>query len=256
MKKNSVSFLMKLTAGFIAILSSGCRSTHIKPHQEFADTISHAGVYSDLARGDYEGFYAITNLLRYGDHGLGTYSGLDGEMIIHSGIIYRANASCSLAPASVSNQTPYAVITFFSPDRMFDVEKMDQPLFKRALDMRRKQSRVPQAIQVQGLYKSLTIRSVPKQEPPWKPLDVALKEGAPEKVLTNVNGVMVGYYYPEYLSPLHPSGYHLHFIDDSRQIGGHVLDFQIAHARISIDSSPNLQVFLPTNSAVNTSNQP
>jgi acetolactate decarboxylase len=246
MKKHTKGWLVAV-AGFLVLAHAGCQSSRIMPRQEFADTITHAGVYADLAQGNYEGFFAITNLHRYGDHGLGTFHGLDGEMIMYSGVIYRAEASGALAVAPISNQTPFAVVTFFDADRMFDVEKMDQPLFKRALDMRRKQHRTPMAIQVQGLYKSLTIRSVPKQEMPWRTLDVTLNEDARQMVLTNVTGTMVGYYFPDYLSVLHPGGYHLHFIDETRQVGGHVLDFTIAHARISIDASPRLQVFLPVN---------
>jgi len=248
MKKHMKSWLVAF-AGFLVLAQVGCQSSRIMPRQEYADTITHAGVYSDLANGDFEGFFAITNLHRYGDHGLGTFHGLDGEMMMYSGVIYRADVIGALAPASISNQTPFAVVTFFDADRMFDVEKMDQPLFKRALDMRRKQHRTPMAIQVQGNYKSLTIRSVPEQEMPWRPLDVALKEDARQLVLTNVTGTLVGYYFPDYLSALHPGGYHLHFMDENRQVGGHVLDFNIAQARISVDTSPRLQVFLSTNQA-------
>lgn len=223
----------------------GCASTSLRPEQEYADTITHAGLIVDLSRGEYDGFYPVTNLVRYGDHGLGTFDGLDGEMIMYSGVIYRADSACRITPVPVSNFTPYAVVSYFQPDRMFDVEKMSQPLFKRALELRNRQDRVPQAVQVSGLFKSITIRSVPRQESPWRPLARVLETDSFKTTLTNVTGVMVGYQYPEYLDVMHPAGYHLHFIDHQRNQGGHVLEFEITQARISLDLSPSLQVFLP-----------
>jgi len=227
------------------LMLSGCASTQIHPAQEYTDTITHAGLYADLNKGEYDGFYPVTNLVRYGDHGLGTYDGLNGEMIMYSGVIYRADATCRLLAVPVTSVTPYAVVSYFQADRVFDVEKMSLTLFERALDMRRKQARVPQAIQVSGMFKSITIRSVPVQEKPWRPLAEVIQSDSFKVTLTNVTGFMVGYHYPEYLSMLHPAGYHLHFVDSQRVTGGHVLDFEIAQARISLDHSPGLQVFLP-----------
>jgi len=236
---------------FFLLLLNGCASTKNQHAHEYDDVITHAGLMVDLSKGEYDGFYAVTNLVRYGDHGLGTFDGLNGEMIVYSGVIYRADAACHLAPIPVSNLTPYAVVTYFQPDRVFDVEKMSQTLFERALDMRRKLDRVPQAIQVSGIFKSITIRSVPMQEKPWRPLAKVVETDSYKVTLTNVTGVMVGYHYPEYLSMMHPAGYHLHFIDNQRLMGGHVLDFEIAQARISLDHSPVVQVFLPATRSSN-----
>lgn len=242
------SFIRSL---FTILLLSGCASTQMQPVQEFADTITHAGLFTDLSKGEYDGFIAVTNLVRYGDHGLGTYDGLNGELIMYSGVVYRADATCHLVHIPATNVTPYAVVTYFQADRVFDVEKMSKTLFERALDMRRKQDRVPQAVQVSGLFKSITIRSVPFQEKPWRPLAEVIQSDSFMVTLTNVTGIMVGYHYPEYLSMMHPAGYHLHFVDSQRVMGGHVLDFEIAQARISIDHSPDLQVFLPAHRSSN-----
>jgi len=235
----------------LGTMAVGCRSSRIEPRQEYADTITQAGLIVDLARGDYEGFFPVTNLVRYGDHGLGTFHNLDGEMIIYSGVVYRAASDWSVAPADTNQTTPYAVATFFQADRMFDVENMDQKLFGRALDMRRRQDRMPHAIQVHGIFESMTIRSIPAQEQPWRSLDAVLKSDQRQMTLTNVAGVMIGYHYPDALSVLHPPDYHFHFIDQDITTGGHVLDFKIVQARISVDYSPGVRVFLSTNPPVN-----
>ena len=229
------------------LVQLGCRSAPWTARQEFTDTITHAGTITDLARGEYEGFFPVTNLVRYGDHGLGTFHELDGEMIVYSGVVYRAASDRTASIAETNRTTPFAVVTFFEPERMFDVEHMDMPLFKRALEMRRRNTRIPEAIQIHGDFASITIRSVPAQEKPWRTLDKVIATDEQRATLEQVTGVMVGYYYPDTLSAIHPAGYHFHFLDHEQNVGGHVHDFNIQQARISIDYSPGIQVLLSTN---------
>jgi len=245
--KHNVALIPVVVAAMALLVSFGCRSTKVQPWYEYADTITLAGIYADLNRGDYAGFMTVSNLLRYGDFGLGTYHGLDGEMVIYSGEVYRVDSRLLAAPVSPSISTPFAVVSFFSPDRMFDVARMNQVLFKRAIALRRKNDRLPQAIHVQGLFKTIHIRSVAPQEPPWKPLSDALAADSNSITLSNVVGRMVGYYIPASFEPLHPEGYHFHFLRDDRITGGHVLDFDITQARIELDNSPRLHVLVNTN---------
>lgn len=190
---------------------------------------------------------SISNLVQYGDHGLGTFDRLDGEMIVYSGAVYRAGADGSLAPVAMTNTTPFAVVTYFQPGVMFDIAQVDQPRFQRAMDMRRRIDGIPLAIQVHGLFSSVTIRSVPAQEQPWRPLGEVLKDSQQVYTLTNVVGSLIGFEYPDHTGVLHPPGFHFHFIDAARERGGHVLDFSISQARILVDPSPVLHAILNTN---------
>lgn len=232
------------------LLAAGCRSARWQASDEFSDTITHAGTITDLAAGAYGGFIAISNVLRYGDFGLGTFDGLDGEMVVWSGTVYRAGSDMRIAPAPLEVKTPFAVITWFTPDRTFDVERMDQGLFERAMALRRNNERLPQAIAVNGLYSRLHIRSVAAQPTPWRPLREALAADSRDLILTNVSGRMVGYFMPPPFDALHPSGYHFHFISADGTTGGHVLGFDIARARIEIDASDRIQVLVNTNASV------
>jgi len=232
------------------LLAAGCRSARWQASTEFADTITHAGTITDLAAGGYGGFIAVSNVLRYGDFGLGTFDGLDGEMVVWSGVVYRADVDLHLAPALPDASTPFAVVTWFAPDRMFDVERMDQGLFERAMALRRKNERLPQAITVNGQFSRLHLRSVPVQPSPWRPLKEALASDSRDRVLTNATGRMVGYFMPPPFDALHPAGYHFHFISADGMTGGHVLGFDIARARIEIDASDRIQVLVNTNASV------
>ena len=71
-------------------LGMGCSTMDHTSRPEVYDSITHVGHYASLAQGEYEGFYAVTNLPGIGDHGLGTFDGLDGEMIVVDGVVYHA----------------------------------------------------------------------------------------------------------------------------------------------------------------------
>ncbi|HMO50199.1 MAG TPA: acetolactate decarboxylase [Kiritimatiellia bacterium] len=234
-------FRMVVLAGLAVI--AGCRSP-LLPRQEYDDTVTHAGIIADLAGGRYEGFYAVSNLFRYGNHGLGTFDRLDGEMIIHSGRVYRADVDGMLSAADPAVLTPFAVVTFFTPDRIFDIEQVGMERFHRAMDIRRTAD-LPEALEVNGRFSSITLRSVPAQDEPYVPLAQVLERDQRMQTHTNLHGTMVGYYFPAELSALHPAGYHWHFIDAERKTGGHVLDFTVQQARIAVDISPKVQVLLP-----------
>jgi acetolactate decarboxylase len=239
--------LLMMVAGLVSV---GCRSARWQAADEFSDTLTHAGTITDLAAGAYGGFIAVSNVLRYGDFGLGTFDGLDGEMVVWSGMVYRAGADMRLAAAAPDATTPFTVVTWFSPDRMFDVERMDRGLFERAMALRRKNERLPQAISVNGRFSLLHIRSVAAQQPPWRPLSDALAADSRDQVLTNATGRMVGFFMPSPFAALHPAGYHFHFMSADGTTGGHVLDFAIAQARIEVDASDRIQVLVNTNAAV------
>jgi acetolactate decarboxylase len=230
-----------------ALLLTGCATPRVTDAERFAETQTHFGLYRDLAAGSYQGIVAVSNLLTYGNHGLGTFTGLDGEMIVTKDVVYRADQLGRAAPADDTQGVPFAVVTWFQPDRVFDVGPMDKTLFERSLLLRRAQGRVPVAIRVHGQFTRLEVRSVGGTQPEGRPLTEALAASARPFTLTNAAGVLVGFYHPDGLEGIHPPGYHLHFLSEEGTRGGHVLDFTIAAARIELDATPHLQVFLNTN---------
>jgi acetolactate decarboxylase len=56
---------------------------------------------------------------------------------------------------------------------------------------------------------------------------------------------MLGFRFPDYAEGIEVAGYHLHFIDDARGRGGHVLDSRTSGARARLDPADDLHVELP-----------
>jgi len=63
---------------------------------------------------------------------------------------------------------------------------------------------------------------------------------------TNISGTAVGFRLPEYVAGLNVPGYHLHFISDDRSIGGHIVDFSLDSANVSLDETLTFMMRLPT----------
>jgi len=103
--------------------------------------------------------------------------------------------------------------------------------------------RVPDTLD--GRFELVRARSVPRQSPPYRPLtEVVLEQHVFE--LTEVEGTMLGFRFPDYAEGIEVSGYHLHFLSDDRRRGGHVLASRCAAAlRARLDPSNDLHVELP-----------
>jgi acetolactate decarboxylase len=100
------------------------------------------------------------------------------------------------------------------------------------------------AIRLDGRFDCVRARSVPRQEPPYRPLtEVVADQHVFE--LAEVEGTMLGFRFPTYVEGLEVGGYHLHFISADRSRGGHVLDSRSRGLRARLDPSDDLHVELP-----------
>ena len=100
------------------------------------------------------------------------------------------------------------------------------------------------AIKIDGTFSFMKTRSVPAQEKPYPPL----AEVTPHQAVfefENVEGTVIGFRCPDYVSGLNVSGYHLHFLTADRGEGGHVLELEIADAVASLDCTSAFTMVLP-----------
>jgi acetolactate decarboxylase len=212
-----------------------------EPHVLF-----QASTIAALLDGAFEGDLSFAELATHGDLGLGTLNHLDGEMIALEGEFFRADVEGRIHPVPPAERTPFAVVTKFDPS----VEELlpDATLAHEEL-LARLDALVPAgasscALRLDGRFDLLRARSVPRQEPPYRPLtEVVADQHVFE--LTEVEGTMLGFRFPVYAEGLEVPGYHLHFISADRSRGGHVLDSRSSRLRARIDPSNDLHVELP-----------
>jgi acetolactate decarboxylase len=60
-----------------------------------------------------------------------------------------------------------------------------------------------------------------------------------------VTETIAGFKSPAYVSGVNVPGYHLHFLTEDSHAGGHVLDFSIQEAVVSVDYTSEFLMILP-----------
>lgn len=202
-----------------------------------------------LQVGLYQGAEDLRELHRHGDFGLGTFTALNGEMVVDRGTIFQIPFSGRARTAKPSWETPFAVVTFFDADRTFRVKKrFDLDELGRAIDRRLSTTNIFYAVRVTGKFTFVQTRSVPKQSKPYPPLaDVIAEQRTFE--LRHRKGTMVGIRSPEYVGSLNVPGYHWHFVTKNGRAGGHVLAVNAKGIKVAVDPTRRWKVQLPATKA-------
>jgi acetolactate decarboxylase len=229
------------------------RSLHVETlrHEDLHRGHGHhvlfqASTIGALLDGGYDGDLTFAELAAQGDLGLGTLNGLDGEMIALDGRFYRADVDGIVNEVAPGERTPFAVVTGFEPTVAATLgEELDHAALLAALDeLVPEEAGVTCALRLDGRFELVRARSVPRQEPPYRPLgEVVADQHVFE--LSDVEGTMMGFRFPAWVEGIEVAGYHLHFIDAARERGGHVLGSRSSGLRAQLDPSSDLHVELP-----------
>jgi acetolactate decarboxylase len=229
------------------------RSLHVESmrradlHEEReAHVLFQASTIGALLDGAFEGDLSFEELAEHGDLGLGTLNHLDGEMIAIDGEFFRADVDGNVTEVDPGEKTPFAVVTSFEPgveERLRGEQLSHEELLAR-LDELVPADASSCAIRLDGCFDLVRARSVPRQEPPYRPLtEVVVEQHVFE--LREVEGTMLGFRFPTFVEGIEVAGYHLHFISADRSRGGHVLDSRSRGLRVRLDPSNDLHVELP-----------
>jgi acetolactate decarboxylase len=211
-----------------------------EPHRLF-----QAATIRALLDGAYEGDVTFAELAEHGDHGLGTLNGLDGEMVAVDGRFFRADSDGWISEVPKEAKTPFAVMVWFSPTITTALERpcATEELLS-ALDGCIPPEIDSCAVRIDGEFERVRARSVPRQTPPYRPLTEVIADQTVFDI-SDVEGTIVGFRFPDYAEGVEVSGWHLHFIDAARRRGGHVLECSTRRAEAAIDPSDSLRVELP-----------
>jgi acetolactate decarboxylase len=144
----------------------------LQPHAGFQ--VSTLGA---LSAGVYQGSATVAQLKQHGDFGLGTFEGLDGEMVVLDGKVYQVKTDGVAYAVADRVKTPFYTVTSFRKDRSLPLTgKMTYRAMQQQIDRQLPSLNLPYAIRIQGTFPELKVRSVPKQTPPYRPLSDVVKQ--------------------------------------------------------------------------------
>lgn len=207
-----------------------------------SDIIYQESTIGKLDDGEYDGMISMGELKQHGDFGLGTFDGLNGEMVGVDGEFFQVDYKGATQAADDKITTPFAMVTFFESDKTVKLTgDYDYNKLKSTLDEYLPSKDIIYAVKITGKFDYLQTRSVPKQTKPYPPLKEAVKE---ESIFEfrDMKGTAVGFWVPTYMKDISVQGYHLHFISEDKQSGGHLLEFKITNPTIYIDFNSNLHL--------------
>ena len=235
-----VRILFSINLFIIFLFSSGC--SHLTQSNNMLFQASTLGA---LSEGDFNGDITYRELKEHGDTGLGTFDGLDGEMIGLDGKFFQIKADGSVHPVDDSMKAPFAEVTFFKPDRTVGLNNsMNGMQFESFLDDQLPTKNIFFVFKIEGVFSYIKARSVPKQNRPYPALaDVIRQQSVFE--FHNIRGTIIGFRCPAYTTGINSPGYHFHFISADRKAGGHVLEFQLRDVKIEIDDISAFTMVLP-----------
>jgi acetolactate decarboxylase len=208
-----------------------------QPLPETRDTLYQVSTIGSLVAGNYYGIKKAKQVASKGDLGIGTFDGLDGEMVMINGSIYQVKDSGAVIKVGDEITLPFTAVTYFDSDSSQDVNTIQNlDGLKSALDKLIVKKDRFYAIRVDGEFSKVQVRSVPKQTKPYPILSEVTKKQAVFNY-ENVKGSLVGFWCPDYVGSVNVPGYHLHFISDDLTKGGHLLDISFSNAKAMLDET-------------------
>lgn len=118
MKKKYAIFIASALVCLLSVFIAGCSTdkdiTAGLPHER--ETLTQVSTIDAILGGVYDGVMNSETLKGYGDFGIGTFEGLDGEMLALDGEYYQIKADGVAYPMAGSQETPFAAVTYFDAD--------------------------------------------------------------------------------------------------------------------------------------------
>ena len=215
---------------------------HLRPR---AGTGIHQFSFVDaLVAGLYDGAFAASEVLARGDLGLGCGDALDGELVILDGVAYLCRGDGAVLLVDGGALLPFAEVARFEPTFSRTITGLDESTFERLVESLVPSDNLFYAIRVDGIFDRMTVREATRQQRPYPRLAEAVKSQH-ENTVGTTTGSMVGFKGPDVFQGLSVADFHLHYLDTARGFGGHVMDFELRDARLTIQAYASFTVHLP-----------
>ncbi|MGH8951316.1 MAG: acetolactate decarboxylase [Acidimicrobiia bacterium] len=196
-----------------------------------------------LVQGVFRGAVTVGDLKRNGDFGLGTFEGLDGELVMLDGDCYRATGGGVVTSPPDDASVPFAVVTHFHPDTSLTTSPGSLPDLTAAVDAARPSENLFVGIRVEGRFERLALRAACAAEPGESLVEATAHQS--EFTIGDEVGTLVGFWAPLYARAVNVPGYHFHFISEDRAFGGHLLGMEAGSLEVGIHIESELVVAIP-----------
>lgn len=203
------------------------------------------GTLAALVPGLFTGTQTLGDLLQHGDTGIGTLTGLDGELIILDSKVYQVNAQGQVNEVGPEAEVPFANVHYAAFTPKGTLAHLDFTGVQDAVIAAMGTVNLFVGVKMHGTFAKMQTRAVAKQEEPYPTLTAT---ASAQSVFdhTNVEGTVIGYFSPKLYAGMVSPGFHLHFLSDDHQSGGHILNMAVGQAALSLQVFADIQLHLPS----------
>ena len=209
-----------------------------------------------LVAGYTRGVITVQELERRGNVGLGTFEGVDGEMILLDGVCYRARQDGSVVRPAPDTGVPFASVASVEDGTAFELEearcidaltlelacKIDDAFALNNLHV----------VTVSGTFDSVSARSESAYHADHVTLKDMLATTQREFVFEKLDGTLVCVYHPDFMDGINAPGWHMHFLSADRTRGGHVFDLSLVRGHAVMYRIDRVEIQLPTTPVFDT----
>ena len=240
-------FYFVLFSGLLACTGTPEQTVHEEPVLP-ALLIFHCSVLKALDNGVLEGSMKVTDLMKQGDHGLGTFNGLNGEMVVIDHQVYRVTPGGEVVEAEDDIPIPYTIVSFFEPEKSITLEGDENLDYDKLVSMT--DTLLPSqnqfyAFRITGNFKYIKCGGVDRQGRPYDKTILEMLADRPVYEKEKISGTLVGFWCPAYIGDINTQGFHLHFLADDRSMGGHLMAFEASSLEIQYDIKDGYKIILP-----------
>ncbi len=241
-----VSFKKKLASVLLAGLLTSSVSYATTSVAE-RESLNQIALLQSLAQGYFGGTVKVRDMRSLGDIGIGTFEGLNGEMIMLDGTVYQALGDGRVIVADDKTAVPYGTVTYFDDDVALELRDVkNKNSFEKILndEVKKCGENSFYMIKLHTVFSSVLFRSEYGSQKPYPTLVEALKGKQTEFTAKNIKGTLVGLYCPNYMGGLNTPGWHFHFISDDKKQGGHILELSLKQGTVLFDKTDKFTMIL------------
>jgi acetolactate decarboxylase len=211
-------------------------------------TLFQVSTSTALVQGVYNGVVTIGQLKEHGDFGLGTFDGLDGEMLALDGHFYQVQGTGEVSEPKDDAKVPFAVVTAFRAERELTIDRVESFAdLAGQLDGVRRTENLFYAVRIQGRFARIRTRAACKAASGVSLVDATARQA--EFEFGDVAGTLAGFWTPSYARTLNISGWHLHFVTDDCTGGGHLLDCRAVGLHVLLQELADVRIAMPETAA-------
>lgn len=208
-----------------------------------------------LMQGYFNGSVTVKELLKHGSYGIGTFEGLDGEMIVQNGKVFDGRSDGNVYPMSDDELIAFTTVYDFTANALkFTADDLkDLDAVKAYLDSIIEKNyngnkNVFYIMNAEGVFDLAKVRSCSKQQAPYPTLAEVAK-CQKENTYSNEEGYLQAIWCPQYINGINLPGWHIHYLSKDFKHGGHVLNLAIKSIALTFDQICSFDLNLPTNEA-------